>query len=551
MNKGPLTRVDDLLQEAVDDMGGGSSSGDGNSYSGSKNEGDRNLNQTSYLNPPNNERSLGRDVYNSVAGRMSSHDMANWMPSGEAFAVRDGKLSILVGSSFMEDWLRDHYFNVISSAAEEVIGGEVEICYTIDGEKYKGLKPDIHSPPPEVAGQIIGSDGKPKDAMQGTMPVVGEGYAPRRPRFVYDTSSPEFKLEAAKPNLPYEEHKSRAFYIKHSGNELARGVCRKVLERLGNGERGKFPTVWIGENGCGKTSLTARLMYEALAKGVLPGYLDVGELNQAFKSSQGKHKVEGYFTDKKRRLIVIDSSEELVRGSENRPGVQRAVDSILRPAMEHGKEVVMVYAGAREEYEAMIPIIAGGEVPKLAATLERLPKIPMFAPDKEGQKSMIESAFRLHGLEAAKKESLEDIAAAVASSIPEWSSAKYIMGQAETIAAAADALDRPLSLDILKYAGVKEPVPTAIPVRDPTGFIQTVAEETGISVSQMKSRRKTRVVVQARRLAIHSIHEHFPELSLQDIGNQFGGKDHTTILYSLDNTTDAERTRSEELFGVP
>lgn len=63
-------------------------------------------------------------------------------------------------------------------------------------------------------------------------------------------------------------------------------------------------------------------------------------------------------------------------------------------------------------------------------------------------------------------------------------------------------------------------------------FIQRcVAEEFGISMADFKTRRRNKNVVLPRQVAMY-ISRELTELSLPEIGDFFGGKDHTTVLHS-------------------
>lgn len=63
-------------------------------------------------------------------------------------------------------------------------------------------------------------------------------------------------------------------------------------------------------------------------------------------------------------------------------------------------------------------------------------------------------------------------------------------------------------------------------------FIQRcVAEEFAVSLSELKTRRRNKNIVLARQVAMYLSRE-LTDLSLPEIGNFFGGKDHTTVLHS-------------------
>jgi len=77
-------------------------------------------------------------------------------------------------------------------------------------------------------------------------------------------------------------------------------------------------------------------------------------------------------------------------------------------------------------------------------------------------------------------------------------------------------------------------------------FIQRcVAEEFGMSLSDLKTRRRNKTVVVPRQIAMYLSRE-LTELSLPEIGEFFGGKDHTTVLHSY-NKIKTELTKDEAL----
>ncbi len=64
-----------------------------------------------------------------------------------------------------------------------------------------------------------------------------------------------------------------------------------------------------------------------------------------------------------------------------------------------------------------------------------------------------------------------------------------------------------------------------------TNIIKTVAAYYDIKVSDIKSKRRTRDISVPRQIAMYLCREH-TKSSLPEIGRQFGGKDHTTVIFS-------------------
>lgn len=90
--------------------------------------------------------------------------------------------------------------------------------------------------------------------------------------------------------------------------------------------------------------------------------------------------------------------------------------------------------------------------------------------------------------------------------------------------------EKPLSLELTKEVLkdlLKEPKRLIT-----VDFIQRcVSEEFGVSLQELKTRRRNKTIVLPRQIAMYLSRE-LTELSLPEIGTFFGGKDHTTVLHS-------------------
>jgi len=58
-----------------------------------------------------------------------------------------------------------------------------------------------------------------------------------------------------------------------------------------------------------------------------------------------------------------------------------------------------------------------------------------------------------------------------------------------------------------------------------------VAEHLGIKLSDMKAKKRTKEVALPRQIAMY-LSKQLTNLSLSDIGKNFGGKDHATVIYA-------------------
>jgi chromosomal replication initiator protein len=72
---------------------------------------------------------------------------------------------------------------------------------------------------------------------------------------------------------------------------------------------------------------------------------------------------------------------------------------------------------------------------------------------------------------------------------------------------------------------------------------KVVSEHFGLKISDMKAKKRTKEVALPRQIAMY-LSKQLTSLSLSDIGKNFGGKDHATVIYSYKQVED-KRARDE------
>src|SRR5689334_2316887 len=70
---------------------------------------------------------------------------------------------------------------------------------------------------------------------------------------------------------------------------------------------------------------------------------------------------------------------------------------------------------------------------------------------------------------------------------------------------------------------------------------KVVAEQFGLRLVEIKAKNNSRAIVYPRQIAMY-LAKHLTEASLPEIGRQFGGKHHTTVLHSVDKIDESRKT---------
>jgi chromosomal replication initiator protein len=144
------------------------------------------------------------------------------------------------------------------------------------------------------------------------------------------------------------------------------------------------------------------------------------------------------------------------------------------------------------------------------------------APDLETKVAILYKKADLH-----KKEIPQEAAIFIASNIK--SNIRELEGFLLRVIAFSSfthrKLDLELTQEVLKEFTLDKNIHYTIP-----NIIKVVAGYYGIKVSDIKSKRRTRNISEPRQIAMFLCREH-TKSSLPEIGRQFGGKDHTTVIF--------------------
>jgi chromosomal replication initiator protein len=115
------------------------------------------------------------------------------------------------------------------------------------------------------------------------------------------------------------------------------------------------------------------------------------------------------------------------------------------------------------------------------------------------------------------------------------SNIRELEGALNRILAYADLRGIPLTSDMVDIALI-DLMPQHREV-EPNQVVQMVAEAFGITVEQILARDRSRRVALPRQIAMYLLREE-SQISLPQIGNVLGGRDHTTVMYGCDKVAD-------------
>ncbi len=111
------------------------------------------------------------------------------------------------------------------------------------------------------------------------------------------------------------------------------------------------------------------------------------------------------------------------------------------------------------------------------------------------------------------------------------SNIRTLEGMLTRLGAFASLTDKPITISLAKEVlrGILKDTDKPVSVED---VQKTVCSHFGIRLSDIKSKRRSKALVLPRQIAMYLARQHC-KVSLADIGEKFGGKDHSTVIHAI------------------
>jgi chromosomal replication initiator protein len=417
------------------------------------------------------------------------------------------------------DWVRGQYGERIAQIATALIGPDTRIAFEIVGAAVEADEPSEAPGAASLNGHPVDPHAKGSaTAMQAAGTVVA-GFAPQ-PGFsaLQPSVSPAAERSRLNPDLTFET------FITGKANDLARAAALQVAERPGGAYN---PLFLYGGVGLGKTHLIHAVGNAIIARapGANVRYITANQFFQDMVSAIRRQSVDDF----KRYYHSLDLL---------------LIDDIQFFAGKERSQEEFFYAFENLIAERKQIIITSDTYPKEMSNIDdRLISrfnsgliVAIEPPELE-----MRVAILMRKAEFAGTSLDEDVAFFVAKHIRQ--NVRELEGALRRILAYAQFRQQPITLELVKEA-LKDLLSFnrgQISVE----FIQkTVADFYKMKVADMYSKRRPANIALPRQIAMYLAKE-LTQKSLPEIGELFGGRDHTTVLHAVRKITELRQHRNE------
>lgn len=394
----------------------------------------------------------------------------------------DGKqLVVMVPNEFAQNYLRDRYYTLIKNTLQLLLNQDViEIQFILPEEKAQWT--ETHKP----------GDKTGRTAATGTAPKTG-CLSQLNPRYTFNT------------------------FVVGNSNRFAHAACLAVAESPAEAYN---PLFIYGGVGLGKTHLMHAIGHMILARNPEARVLYVSSetfVNELINSI--KDDATEQFRNRYRNIdvLLIDDIQFLAKKERTQEEFFHTFNALY----EANKQIV----------------ISSDRTPKEIPTLEdRLRSrfewgliTDIQPPDFETRVAILRKKAEQDNLDLSD-EVMTAIAARIQSNIRE------LEGALIRVAAYASLQNKPIDSDFVDEV-LKDLIPNSPPKEITISLIQQCcAEYFNIRVEDLKAKKRTKNVAWPRQIAMYLARE-LTDASLPKIGEEFGGRDHTTVLHACDKVS--------------
>jgi len=424
-----------------------------------------------------------KQVWRATLGELqvslSPANFETWLRDTYLLDVDDQRFRVAVPNGFAKDWLETRYRSLISQTLARVVGYSVQVEFIVSQNGDHKAPAGTPSQPVRVEATRVGS---PEGAVTNL-----------NPRYTF------------------------ANFIVGSANRLAHAASLSVAERPGHAYN---PLFLYGGVGLGKTHLMHAIGNAVVGK--FPRkrvvYATSEKFTNEFITSIQQGKIDDFRARYRRIDLLLIDDIQFIADKER---TQEEFFHTFNAIHEDGKQIVL----------------SSDRPPKAILTLEERLRsrfewgliADLTAPDLETRIAILRAKAEEQGVPIAS-DVIEFVARKVVSNIRE------LEGALNRIVAFASMGAMPISIELAQavlsnvlYNPKKRQV-------TPERIAKAVSDYYGVGLDQLKGQKRDKAIVVPRQIAMFLMREE-TDASLLRIGQELGGRDHSTVLHACDKIT--------------
>ena len=410
-----------------------------------------------------------------------------------ACAEADGALRLVAPNRFVLQWVRDRFGDRIATLAKEATGAAVQVEYAVadaSAPPVAAARSPASAPPPPAAEPVDTLPPPPSARV-----AVAGGAAPGARKTDATSLNPTFTF---------------ASFVSGKANQLARAAGLQVADH----PTSYNPLFVYGGVGLGKTHLVQAIGNHILAQNpaakirYIHAETYVSDVVRAYQ-----HKAFDEFKRYYRSLDLLLIDDIQFFGGKNR--TQEEFFYLFNTLIEAHKQVVITC----DTYPKEITGIEERLISRFGWGLT----VALEPPELEMRVAILLAKAHSVGMRMD-----EQVAFFIAKHIR--SNVRELEGALKRVLAYSNFHGQEISLALAKEA-LRDLLAVQNRQISIENIQKTVADYYKVRISDMHSKKRSRAVARPRQVAM-ALAKELTQMSLPEIGSNFGGRDHTTVLHA-------------------
>lgn len=426
------------------------------------------------------------DCLGIIKKSVSTQSFRTWFEPVKAIRFSKKVLTIQVPNKFFYEWLEENYVDILRKAIKSVIGENGSLEYQILMDKTN--TPSRTSVPVDTnIGMFSKDEIKNPFIIPGIKKVKIDSQI--NPKYTFDT------------------------FIEGECNKLARSAGMEIAQKPGNTPFN--PLIIFGDTGLGKTHLSHAIGNEIMVKNPKQQVLYVSTeqfTNQVIKSIKNNSVNDFMNFYQMIDVLIVDDIQFLA----NRPKTQEIFFNIFNLLHQAGKQIIMTSDRAPKDLQDVEK--------RLISRFKWGLNADVSLPEYDTRVDILRNKMEEEGIKLSD-ETIEYVCHHIKNNIRE------LEGVLISLIARASLNKKKIDIEL-----VREVVDQFVTHESREISVQNikklVAEHFELTLEKLQSSTRKRNIVIARQLSMY-LAKSFTNNSLKSIGHEFGGKDHSTVIYSI------------------
>ncbi len=425
-----------------------------------------------------NIEELWQYILTEMQSKISKPSYDTWLSKTEVKKLKKDTLSVAVPNEFTKNWLDQRYTEVIDTLLFEMTGSKLSVKFEIEDEQ----------------------EDEELENLEDT-----EETRQAHPTKIQNMLNPKYTFDT---------------FVVGAANRFAHAASLAVAEAPAKSYN---PLFIYGGVGLGKTHLMHAIAHyiREYHPDRRVSYLSSEKFTNEFINSIMDNKAENFRNKYRNVDILLVDDIQFLAGKES---TQEEFFHTFNTLHEENKQIII----SSDRPPREIPTLEE----RLRSRFEWGLITDISPPDLETRIAILSKKAKAEGLNDISNEVMLYIANQIDTNIRE------LEGALIRVIAYSSLVNRDIDTQLATEA-LKDIIPNSRPRKITIKVVQKfISEKYNVTIDEMLSRKRTKSIAYPRQVAMYITRE-LTDMSLPKIGQEFGGRDHTTVIHAHKKITES------------